>query len=197
MIEPRKIWGGLGNRLFQGAYLLAQQAKGEIPDIYLQDVKYFENIKDQIIEIYSQGIEKSDYVSLHIRRGDYNFNSFYTNLCETSYYDEAIKLFPNEKFIIFCADRQNEETDVNDRLWCIEWAKSKGIDFTMRYHSNEVEDLNVMAGCKSNILANSSFSFWAGFLNPNPQKIVVAPSKERWYADKIERTVCPEEWVRL
>ena len=109
MIPTRQQFGGLGNRMFQMAYLYAKVKDGTIPDIYIQDEKWFENEKDEIKVIYGQGIGRIDMVSLHIRRGDYTGNSFYVDLCETDYYERAMAYFPDATFLIFCRDRQDEK----------------------------------------------------------------------------------------
>lgn len=197
MITPRKLFGGLGNTMFQMAYIYAQMKRGEIPDIYLQDEKYFEDYKEEIKKWYGDDIVKSEYVSLHIRRGDYKDNSFYTDLTQTDYYDKAIAEFPNDKFLVFCADRQGSD-DTLDQEWVMNWLEAKYSKRCILFKGfTEIDDMNAMMGCKSQICANSSFSFWAAYLNPNPNKKVVAPSVENWYNDGIERTKCPSEWIRI
>lgn len=191
MRSIRSFMGGLGNRLFQFAFLYSQVRQDKLPDIYLQDYKIFNDYKEELKGILSEGIVKNDYVSLHIRRGDYVENPFYVDLTQTDYYEKALKQFPNETFLIFCADRQEGSDDHKDRLWCYEWAKERGIKFEVWKGKSEVEDFNQMAGCKGHIMANSSFSFWAAYLSGDK---TVAPSK--WFADG--RTIpLPEEFILL
>ena len=192
MKNIRTYMGGLGNNLFQFAYLRSQVREGNLPDIYLQDYKYFDKYKQELIDILSVDIVKSDYVSLHIRRGDYVNNKFYVNLTKTDYYDKAIAEFPNEKFMIFCADRQEGSNDVSDKLWCYEWARKKGIKFELWNGKNEVEDMNAMIGCKGKIMANSSFSWWGAYLGEGK---VVAP--KNWFSDGVERVKLLDEWIKL
>lgn len=194
MITPRKIWGGLGNEMFQHAYIYSQMKKGDIPDIYLQDEKYFKDYKEDIKKIYGNKIHPKgiDMISLHIRRGDYVNNPFYVDLTKTDYYDKAIAEFPDEKFLVFCADRQEGSDDEADRKWCLEYLSKKGIDFVFGEGKTEIDDMNLMASCKGHIMANSSFSWWASYLGGGK---VVAPLQ--WFTDGISRITLLEEWLKF
>jgi hypothetical protein len=54
-----------------------------------------------------------------------------------------------------------------------------------------------MSQCSHNIIANSSFSWWAAYLNSNTSKIVVAPTQ--WFNDSsyYQNDIIPNEWVRI
>ncbi len=194
MIEPRKIFGGLGNRMFQGAYLLSQIAKSEIPDVYMQDEKYFVNVKDKVKELYGREIIPSDYVSLHIRRGDYVNNPFYVDLCSTDYYQKAVAEFADDKFLVFCADRQAGSDDEEDRYWTFQWLKTFIPEDRLRLSisNDEITDFNNMAGCKGHVMANSSFSWWASYVGGGK---VVAPLQ--WFSDGKQRVGLLDEWKKI
>ena len=59
------------------------------------------------------------------------------------------------------------------------------------------EDLKLMATCKHNIIANSSFSWWGAWLNQNVEKIVISP--EQWFNDDSRYTgdIIPASWVKI
>lgn len=184
MIPLQKISGRLGNQMFQLAYLIAQEADRVIPDIYVQDPYYFEEHTHKIKRLFGTNIPpKLDQVAIHVRRGDYVNNPFYVDLSLTDYYEKAMELFPTSTFLVFSDDIE----------WCKDRFQGKQFEF---FHSDELTDLNTMAACSGHIIANSSFSWWGAYLSPNCGK-VVAPSVDNWYTDGIERTKCPESWIRI
>jgi hypothetical protein len=188
MKKVRDLFGGLGNQMFQHAYIYAQMKKGYVPDIYLQDESFFQEYKDDVKAIYAIGIQSINKISLHVRRGDYIDNPFYVDLNATDYYDRAMKLFPGEKFLVFCADRQQGSDDIGDMEWCKE--RFQGPQFEFFQGKDEIEDMNMMASCKGHIMANSSFSWWASYLGGGK---VVAP--KQWFSDGVERIRLPNEWI--
>lgn len=191
MVNPDIIFGRLGNRMFQMAYIYAQMKDGNIPDIFLQDLKYFDKHRDEIKKLFGEGIGYLPYTAIHLRVGKnpinpnepkYNENPFYVNLPATGYYIEAIKLFPDTKFIVFSDD--------------IDFAKKyfEGDRFAFDESSNEIEALNKMASCENHIIANSSFSWWGAYLSPHKGKTVY-PSL--WFSDNIQRVTFPSDWIKI
>jgi hypothetical protein len=60
----------------------------------------------------------------------------------------------------------------------------------------DVEELALMSMCTHNIIANSTFSWWAAWLNANEDKIVVAPTP--WYETKpCDKNLIPKSWTIL
>lgn len=197
MESVRKEIGGFGNLLFKEAFIEGEAFKGNIPDFYVQSSKYWSDFKPQIKQRFSNGIGRTDAIAVHIRRGDYVDNPFYVNLWKTEYYKKAFALFPAERFIVFCRDNQDWDRDKSDRQWCrYELAPILGNRFELPPKENlEHEDMNLMASCKGIIMANSSFSWWASFLNPNPDKKIICPTE--WFTDKVQRCDPEPDWTLI
>lgn len=177
-----KKFGRLGNRLFQSAYIYSQFLDGVIPDIYLQDPKYFEKHEPQVKELFRQDIPKQNSrVAIHVRRGDYVNNPFYIDLTQTDYYEKALAEFPLKRFLIFSDDID----------FCKEYFIGDEYDFNEECESNA---LLTMASCSGHIIANSSFSWWGAYLSPYTQKVI---SPEKWFTDGISRVGIPKSWKTL
>lgn len=180
MIAPWKIFGRLGNSLFQYAFLYTYAKDNEV-DFYYQDPVWFEGREEEIKLLFGQDIKPIDMVAIHVRRGDYVNNPFYVDLTQTDYYERAMAEFPNASFLVFS----------DDIPWCKKQDLFKDCEFSEG--NDEITDLNLMAGCKGLIMANSSFSWWGAFLGE--EKKVIAP--KLWYMDGEERTKLLANWKRI
>ncbi len=186
MVNPDSIFGRFGNRMFQMAYIYVQMKRGEIPDIFVQDPKYFEEYEDEIKKLYGEGIGYLPYVAIHLRRGDYINNPFYVDLAKTGYYIDATNLFPDRKFLVFSDDMEFARTYF------------EGDKFAFDNSETDLEAFNKMASCSDFIIANSSFSWWAAYLSPSISKKVVAPTYDKYYNDgNTSRTVFPKHWIQI
>mgnify|MGYP001570445547 CR=1 FL=1 len=186
--------GRLGNEMFRHAYLYAQVKEGHLPDVYLQDPKYFEKYQDEIRSLFGEGIDSLPYTAIHLRVGanptnfeepKYSDNPFYIDLSKTDYYDRAIKLFPNDKFLVFSDDMD------------FAGAYFTGGRFIFDESKTDLDSFNRMASCQNFIIANSSWSWWGAYLSTVFDKKIIAPSVDKWYTSGQELTKCPPEWIRI
>lgn len=129
------------------------------------------------VKKYAQKIKsEKNSISIHVRRGDYIIPSmkFEHFQCGLDYYKKAIEILNqkgiNGKFFIFS----------DDPKWCAE-----NFDFLDNFEIvsgagfSASGDLYLMSLCKHNIIANSTFAWWSGWLNKNPNKVVIMP--DLWF----------------
>ena len=81
----------------------------------------------------------------------------------------------------------------------IEWCKQtfEGDNNVFVEKQDDVLDLYLMSKITNNIIANSSFSWWAAWLNENKDKTVISPKE--WFGPRNQhlnrRDTTPEGWV--
>lgn len=170
------------------------------PDVILsgffQSWKYFEHCKEEVKQVFKlehiSGYE--DYVSIHVRRGDYVQHSDSFPPVTIDYINSALDLLPiSEKLLVFSDD--------------IEWCKNNLGHLKICEFSegrNEIQDLSLMASCGHHIIANSTFSWWSAYLGHNPNRIVISPSCENgsWFGPTagVKHAVVdllPPEWIQI
>ena len=144
-------------------------AKKEYVDAFMEEKKVncFSNK-----ETYQYWIKKitsnKESVSIHIRRADYINNQDIFKILTKQYYLDSLDFISlklnRPKIYIFSDD--------------IQWCKS---NFSGPYYFvsdgtlTDLEEFDLMSKCRHNIIANSTFSWWAAKLNEFKEKIIVMP----------------------
>ena len=171
---------------------------------YLQDERFFAEDRQFIKDLFrfsqplpdrlkplEEQIRGSNSVSIHIRRTDYRFQPDRYPIMSLDYYEAG-------------ADYIQQRTDgpihlfvfSDEPRWVERNFKSK-YPFTLVPKNAAEEDLHLMSLCRHNIIANSTYSWWAAYLNRNPDKIVIAPDEwdkiDTWWGDDI----ILKDWVVL
>lgn len=179
---------------------------------YWQSPKYFESISeiirkdfllnpdltDKQVDMY-KNIINSNSVCVNFRRAD--FVTIKTAI-ETHgvipqiYYEKALDLLK----------KKNKDLHVyvfSDEIdWCKKHVK---FDYPTTFVDHELSGfkfsvyLFLMSKCKHYVIPNSTFAWWAAWMNNNPDKIVIAP--KQWFAteemNKQTIDLIPESWIRL
>ena len=155
-----------------------------ILDGYYQRVQYLDRSK--ILDAFSlsdkrraeyevtfgEWLNKEDVTAIHVRRGDYLRLSHCHPFVGKKYFKDCLARLPQVRnFMVFSDDIE----------WCKSFFPDKFPDRRFKFveGTNMVDDLYLQSLCKNNIISNSSFSWWAAYLNKNPTKIILAPSN--WF----------------
>lgn len=179
---------------------------------YWQSEKYFRNMKAQLKEDFSfrrvftentvrwerDIFNETNAVSLHVRRGDYinleDCKKIYAEITPEYYY-KAIEYIKTRdavsKIFVFS----------NDLQWCKE---NLHFDIPVSFvdgndEGHGYEDMYLMSRCKHNVVTNSTFSWWAAWLNTNDDKIVIRPKEYYKIKDQFHDTsdLWPEKWYSI
>ena len=168
---------------------------------YFQSEKYFAHHKQEILalftppqkiisyltEKYSDILTHPKAVSIHVRFYHEDPEQKCHLAPRKEYFEKAMEPFPKETlFVVFSNDAEKCK-----ELFC-------GTTRNLRYieHESYHHDFYLMSLCQHNIICNSSFSWWAAYLNPNSSKIVVAP--KAWYNPAYGldiKDLIPEAWI--
>ena len=179
--------------------------KNYIVSGYFQGEMYFKNISNKIPKLFDikkrykvefDKIRKhvdGTYTAVHIRRGDYSYVKGSERFggpvltLPDSYYKKAILKYHNNDKIVFISDEIN-----NIKNWF------QDIKNSYFKSNSEIIDFQIILNSKTCIISNSTFSWWAAWLNQNPNKIIVAP--EYFLGFKIKKefplNIIPLNWIK-
>jgi hypothetical protein len=191
----KKILTRKGNSYLDGFFQTEKYFLDKEKEIR-DDLKLKAPLNEKAKEISSLIKDAQQSISLHVRRGDYISHPVsrqYNGTCSLEYYTKALELIVSKigddiTIFVFSDD--------------IAWVKENmPLPYPAIYVSSpdipDYEEMVLMSMCNHNIIANSSFSWWGAWLNPDPSKIVIAPKrwtlKEQWQY----RDIVPPSWIRL
>jgi hypothetical protein len=165
---------------------------------YKTDIKNLFRIKNQIKKGYhlkfNPIFQDKKIIAVHLRRTDYH-NLSIPNLGSSDltipsrYYHNLIASLNNENTIfVFISD---EPKFIESEF---DYIKNKIIS-----HDNEITDFQHMLNADICIISNSTFSWWAAYLNEKQKKIVYCP--KYFLGFHINKTVppyiYPDDWIQI
>lgn len=184
---------------------------------YFQSYKYFEKFKKNIYEMIGlsvlQETIKTDFrhylentytISMHFRLGDYKYKQEYHPVMPREYYKKSIlhmvsSVFVPIRILYFCEEEDNEYV-----LEVISYLKhtfrEKMIEFVKV--DDKIEDwkqLLLMSCCNSQIIANSSYSWFGAYLCQDALKHVCYPNI--WFGPAMGNMILddlfPSTWNKI
>lgn len=188
---------------------------------YFQSPKYFEDYYENIINFlkipskikqiqleYKNNIDFPNVVSIHFRLGDYKKeeHSHEHPILGLGYYIDAIedliKVTHRNNWTVLCFYEADDNSSVMKSL--IYLAKLfPNITFkTIDFNIPDWKQMILMSLCIHNIIANSTFSWWAAYFRRNRAGIVYAPSL--WLTGKASsiderirfvEDLIPNDWI--
>lgn len=140
----------------------------------------FPELNSKDLMDWAEIIKETESVAIHARVGGFEntFGIFMEGLLKRNYYKKAIsylrkKINKKVAFFVFSDDLD----------WCKENVQLFGIDCKVdEVHfvrggvgDESYRDMQLISMCKHAVIPNSTFSWWGGYLNANPQKIIITP----------------------
>jgi hypothetical protein len=186
--------------------LLSNPKDNTVYEGWWQSERYFEDISKEIREDFTfknpilpkskdlfNQINDTHSICLNVRRTDF-LNTPNLNTTNQAYFLKSAEIMceklESPHFYIFS----------DDVKWCAENIK---LNAPMTLVGHEVKGekfgnyMQLMKACKHFIIPNSSFAWWAVWLNENPNKTVIAP--KNWFNDLTIDTsdLVPKDWMRI
>jgi hypothetical protein len=205
---PEDIYLVSEEKWFQyGGELMEEAGKESYLIGFWQSWKYFEGIESLLRKkfrvrpeyispqntLLGETMRQSDSISIHVRRTDYLLlRHSHIGALPVDYYTKAVSYLTervsNPIFYVFSDDPD----------WAEEHIATPSQAHFIRGNT-DIEDLYLMSQCRHNIIANSSFSWWGGWLNEFPEKIVIVPQK--WFIgagiDIKDIDLIPPGWISI
>jgi len=197
-IKPKKSFLKSWKELYPMTYSPITYRPNMILQGYFQNESYFSHHRKELIELFRplpQDIEyiKNKYsfilnepnsVCVHVRdyKGEGAREDRFHQLGK-EYFQKAMNHFPEDTFFVVVSDNIELAKEIigpNERQVYFVENEPFYIDFL------------ILRLCQHQIISNSTFSWWAAWLNENPNKIVIRP--KIWLLDRPDLK-SPKDWI--
>jgi hypothetical protein len=183
-----------GNSVLLDGYWQSPFFFSEFEEEIRKDFEFINKVENETGEIKEMLnlIESTNSVMLNVRRTDYLNTSFH-GVMGMDYLNKAKDIIEqkveNPHYFIF-------SDDVN---WCKENINFENMTLVDHRYKGEKFGyyLQLMSKCKHFIIPNSTFAWWAAWLNTDEEKVVIAP--KQWFTDNNINTadLIPSNWIRI
>ena len=215
-----------GNDLLIGyfqTYLYFHKYKKQICKLIGLDKRKFELIQkiktlrldDNKKKEKEENIDFNNTIALHFRFGDYIKLQHIHPILSKIYYENALNYILNciainsntinniQTVLYFC-----EKDDIHLANEVIDYLKIKLSDYKIHFRCiididtmvnlSDWEQMLLISMCKYNIIANSTFSWWAAYFNENSERIICYP--DLWFGKDIKHNTAdlfPFDWTKI
>lgn len=171
---------------------------------YFQSDKYFKHRRNEILQLFSAPKEihdqilakhpilTSDQLIVGVQIRDYRKEAptgAHHPTIGRSYYQKAMAHFP-ENTVFFVSS--------NNLQFAKECTEGLGKNIVYLSGADHIEEFYTLTLCKSFIISNSSFGWWASWLSTAPNKEVIAPNP--WFAlpydnNAMRKDLLPTDYI--
>lgn len=158
---------------------------------YFQSERYWHDYKKELAKILSIEYTPEEYISIHVRRGDYLKFPDRFPVLPVEYYHKAIDHFLNKGYGIF-------RVFSDDIPWCKK--TFSGYDFSYSENKSPLTDIDELFNSQGFIISNSTFALYPALLRQDSPE-VVAPAEWRWFGPQGQemnsKDRMPERFIKM
>jgi hypothetical protein len=177
------------------------------PDLYIVGDffcwNHFHRYRDRLLEVFAPSPDVINYlnrkyewllnhpktISIHVRTYNKEYHDSVMHFLGLEYYQKAMDLFPEDTLFVVFSDRIN---------WCKHHFSSFNKQCYFVEGNDHVEDFFLMSMLKGHVISNSCYSWWAAYLNNQPDKIIIAPRRTgRPLNETINVNIYFPDWILI
>jgi hypothetical protein len=175
--------------------------RGHVLEGYFQSPKYFQSFRNEIIELFQSSIPlraeplESKRIVLHARRGDYTTGKAFEfhGLCSYDYYIAGVKYLRSTLGNLPVEIFSDDDATANQLVGLIDNSYRSRLDDSF----TDLQVIRYMSTGNGFVLSNSTFGWWASWMNPSNEIPTVCPTPWFSNSDINEKDLIPEHWIKL